>query len=120
MHGAEPNFARASSSPGSFSPSPVPLSGSTVFAAVRSRSLTPGRSGRRELVIAAQASESGSTTAGAVSGFGTCAGTSLAPISTSRTRETVAVVRSGPMTASMMPFLCRFSPVCTLSGNFSP
>ncbi len=92
----------------------------TVFAAVRNRSRTPGRSPRRERVIACHASASGSTVSGRVSGSGTRAGTSLAPMRTSRTRETVAWIRSGPMTASMIPCLWRFSPVWTFSGNGSP
>ena len=53
--GAPPKRARASSSPGSFSPAPVPDRPTTSVAAVRSSRRTPGRSSRRDAVTTSQA-----------------------------------------------------------------
>src|ERR1044072_1716682 len=52
--GTAPNLARHISSVSSCSPSAVPLSGMTMSAAYRSRSRSPGRSGRRDRWIEPQ------------------------------------------------------------------
>ena len=70
--GAPPKRASASSSPGSFSPAPVPDSPTTSVAAVRSSRRTPGRSSRRDAVTTSQAvrSSSGSSASVPSSGVG--------------------------------------------------
>jgi hypothetical protein len=62
--GAVPKRASAKIRPASFSPSPVPCSGVTLWAACRSSARTPGRAGSRELMTTSQARRRGTEAPG--------------------------------------------------------
>jgi hypothetical protein len=118
-HGSPSNAVRASSSPASRWPSPVPLSGMTSSAPRRSRSRTPGRSGRR---VSSTDSHVDRVRRGGGPGSGAGGGGCSAAwgVSSRSTRRATPARSSGATTPSMTPFATRFSATCTPLGNGLP
>lgn len=111
--GAPPNRASASSNPGSFSPAPVPFNGVTSRAASFSNDRTPGRSSRRDRLIASHASTGRRSSSGGSPGRSP----DVSAHSTDNARAASSRASSAGTTASTRPCRNRFSASCTPSGN---
>ena len=99
-HGTSPKRTSAISRPGSDSPCPVPLRGTTSAAAYFSSRRTPGRSGSRERVTASQVSTSGTGSSAGSSTADRAARSGSMQVSA---RSRMSGMSSGATTASMMP-----------------